>query len=159
MRILALFAFLAFVLDQLSKFLVVHVLGVNGSRTIDVLPPVIRFTYGENRGINFGLFSGVIPVWVLVAIAVGICLAVLVWVWRVPQPPMAQLCAGLLVGGALGNVMDRLLYGYVLDFLNSSCCGWTNPSVYNVGDVFIFLGAVGLVFLGNDGKPRQKKGA
>jgi len=158
MRLLWISACVAFLLDQISKYVVVHVMGVNGGRVVDVLPPVIRFIYGENRGINFGLFSGVVPVWVLVTIALAICVGVLVWTWRVPQPPLARVCAGLLIGGALGNVLDRLIYGYVLDFLNSSCCGWNNPSVYNVGDIFIFIGAIGLVFLGQETR-KGKKGA
>ncbi|WP_291736503.1 signal peptidase II, partial [Leisingera sp. F5] len=60
-----------------------------------------------------------------------------------------------VIGGALGNVADRLLYGYVLDFLNTSCCGIQNPFVFNVADIFIFAGAAGLIFF--DG--RRKKPA
>ena len=54
-------------------------------------------------------------------------------------------CGGLLIGGALANVLDRVIYGYVLDFLNMSCCGINNPFVFNLADVFIFAGAIGLV--------------
>ncbi|MEL6617887.1 MAG: signal peptidase II [Pseudomonadota bacterium] len=158
MRIVWISAVIAFVLDQVSKYLVIHVMGVNGGRVVDVLPPLIRFAYGENRGINFGLFAGAIPVWALVAVALVICVGVLWWVWRVPQPPLARVAAGLLVGGALGNVFDRLIYGYVLDFLNTSCCGLNNPSVYNVADIFIFAGAIGLVFFGKE-TAKAKKGA
>ena len=73
-----------------------------------------------------------------------------------PQPALAQVSAGLLIGGALANVADRLIYGYVLDFLNMSCCGINNPFVFNVADIFIFAGAIGLVFFGEEGKPRKK---
>lgn len=156
MKLLWISAFVAFVFDQLSKYVVVHMMGINGSRTMDVLPPIIRFSYGENRGINFGLFSGSLPVWVLAALAIVICLFVLVWAWRVPQPPLANMGAGFLIGGALGNVLDRFIYGYVLDFLNTSCCGLNNPTVYNVGDIFIFVGAISLVIFGQEDKPRKK---
>lgn len=156
MKLLWISAAIAFLLDQASKYWVIHVLGVSPFKPIDVLPPLLNFRYGENRGINFGLFSGVVPVWVLVGVALVICLGVLVWIIRVPQPPLARVFAGFLIGGALGNVFDRIYYGYVLDFLNSSCCGWTNPSVYNVGDVFIFIGAIGLVFFGTEGTARKK---
>ena len=64
-----------------------------------------------------------------------------------------------LVGGALGNVIDRLAYGYVADFLNMSCCGLENPYAFNLADVFIFLGAVGLVLFtgrGQSGKAAPK---
>ncbi len=70
-----------------------------------------------------------------------------------------QIAAGLLIGGALGNVIDRALYGYVLDFLNMSCCGIRNPYVFNLADVFIFAGAIGLAFFDDapGKKPPQRK--
>ena len=156
MRLLWISAALAFAVDQLTKYLVIHVMGVSPFKSIDVAPPLLRFVYGENRGINFGLGYG-IPVWVLVAVAVLICAGVLWWITRAPQPAMARLSAGLLVGGALANVLDRLVYGYVLDFLNMSCCGIDNPFVFNVADVFIFAGAFGLVLFAQEGKTRKKR--
>jgi signal peptidase II len=57
----------------------------------------------------------------------------------------AEISAGILVGGALGNVIDRLAYGYVADFLNMSCCGIENPYSFNIADIAIFAGALGLV--------------
>mmetsp|Transcript_22535 Transcript_22535/g.36548 ORF Transcript_22535/g.36548 Transcript_22535/m.36548 type:complete len:159 (+) Transcript_22535:3784-4260(+) len=156
MKLLSLFAFAAFALDQLSKYLVIHVMGVSAFNPVDIWPPLLRFRYGENRGINFGLFGDGVSVWVLIAIALAICVGVLVWLWRHPQPPLATASAGLLIGGALANVLDRLMYGFVLDFLNMSCCGIDNPFVFNVADIFIFAGALGLVFFGHDPKPRKK---
>ena len=131
-------------------------LGVSQFKSIDVLPPLLNFRYGENRGINFGLLGDGTSVWVLISIALAICLAVLWWMRKNPQPALARVSAGLLIGGALANVADRLIYGYVLDFLNMSCCGINNPFVFNVADIFIFAGAIGLVFFGEEGKPRKK---
>ena len=144
-------ALAAFLIDQISKYLVVHVLRV-AEGSIDVLPPLLVFKYGENRGINFGLFQGNSDAarWVLIGISVVICIGVLIWLSRTAPTKLMLLCAGLLIGGALGNVVDRLLYGYVLDFLNMSCCGINNPYVFNIADVFIFAGALGLVLF--DGK-------
>jgi signal peptidase II len=56
----------------------------------------------------------------------------------------------MVIGGAIGNVFDRLLYGAVADFLNMSCCGFENPYSFNVADISIFIGAVGLILLTND---------
>lgn len=156
MKLLWIFATLAFVLDQLSKYIVIHVMGVSQFNPIDVLPPLLNFRYGENRGINFGLFGDGVSVWALIAVALVICAGVLFWVWRHPQTRLAYASAGLLVGGALANVFDRLLYGFVLDFLNMSCCGIDNPFVFNVADIFIFAGAIGLVFFGQEGAPKKK---
>ena len=158
MKLLWISAVFAFAVDQISKYLVIHVMGVSEQNPVDVLPPLLRFRYGENRGINFGLFGDAVSVWVLVGIALAICAAVLIWFWRNPQPPLAQASAGLLIGGALANVLDRLLYGFVLDFLNMSCCSIENPFVFNMADIFIFSGAIGLVLFGHDQKT-GKKGA
>jgi signal peptidase II len=70
---------------------------------------------------------------------------------REPHGPRAEVSAGLLIGGALGNVVDRVLYGAVADFLNMSCCGIENPYTFNVADIAIFAGAIGLIFFTGNG--------
>lgn len=152
--------FWAFLLDQASKYLVVHWMGLVRLHEIDVLPPLLNFRYGENRGINFGLLDGGSEAarWVLIGFSLAVCAAVLIWSLRQRAGLWMQLFAGLLIGGALGNVVDRLLYGYVLDFLNMSCCDLNNPFVFNIGDVFIFAGAIGLVlFEGRGGRHTGEK--
>ncbi|MEL6519057.1 MAG: signal peptidase II, partial [Pseudomonadota bacterium] len=67
------------------------------------------------------------------------------WIRKEGGNRWALISAGLLVGGALGNVIDRILYGAVADFLNISCCGISNPYAFNVADISIFIGAVGLI--------------
>ena len=145
-RILLWAALAAFAIDQISKYLVVHVMRV-AEGNIDVLPPLLVFKYGENRGINFGLFQGDSDTarWVLIGISLAVAIVVLIWLMRTTPSKLMLFCGGLLIGGALGNVVDRVLYGYVLDFLNMSCCGLNNPFVFNLADVFIFAGAFGLV--------------
>lgn len=152
MRLLAVSATIAFCVDQISKYLVIHVMELWRIRAMDVLPPILNFRYGENRGVNFGLFDGGSEAsrWILIGIALVICIGVLIWTRRVQMNGWAYSSAGLLIGGALANVLDRLLYGYVLDFLNMSCCGINNPFVFNLADVFIFAGAIGLVIFAPD---------
>ena len=141
-------ALAAFLADQVSKYVVVHSMGLARVQLIDVLPPLLTFRYGENRGINFGLFNGDSETqrWLLIGFSFFVVIAAAVWILRSKASRFAQLSGGFLIGGALGNVADRLIYGYVLDFLNMSCCGIQNPFVFNIADVFIFLGAAGLVF-------------
>ena len=157
MRILALAALLALIVDQVSKYTVVHGMGLARRHAIDVLPPLLNFRYGENRGINFGLLDGGSDLsrWALVAFSLIVVLAVGWWALRRPHRRLVLISAGFLIGGALGNVLDRLVYGYVLDFLNMSCCGIHNPFVFNIADVFIFAGAAGLVLL-EERKPGAK---
>jgi len=145
-RALTLAALAAFAVDQGSKLLVVHGLDLKTRLALDVLPPVLNFRMGWNRGINFGLLaqdSGTSR-WMLIALALVVCGAVLFWT-RSEKDVKVHLSAGILVGGALANVLDRLVYGAVADFLNMSCCGISNPFTFNLADVFVFAGALGLV--------------
>jgi signal peptidase II len=145
MRLAFVVAALVFVIDQATKWLVVHHLDLINRLTIDVWPPFLTFRMGWNRGVNFGLLSGADMRWVLIGLAVLICAAVLWWVRREKAPPRVMAAAGLLVGGAAGNVVDRVVYGAVADFLNMSCCGIENPYAFNVADIAVFLGAIGLI--------------
>ena len=85
--------------------------------------------------------------WVLVGLAVAICGAIVWWMMRDRPGLPVLVSAGLVIGGAVGNVIDRLMYGAVADFLNVSCCGWRNPWSFNVADIAIFVGAFGLIVL------------
>ena len=135
-------------LDQVSKVIVVHLLGLISRGTIEVLPPWLVFSMAWNRGVNFGLFAGDSDAarWILIALALAISAWVLVWLSRERPGRWGMISGGLLVGGALGNVVDRVLYGAVADFLNMSCCGIANPYSFNVADIAIFAGAIGLIF-------------
>lgn len=156
MRVLAFTAAVIFALDQASKWFVVQWLDLINRGEIDVLPPLLQFRMAWNPGINFGLFAT--SQWVLIGIALVISGWVLWWIWREKPGRMGQISAGLLVGGALGNVIDRIIYGAVADFLNMSCCGIENPFAFNVADIAIFAGAIGLViFAGKPTAPKRRK--
>jgi signal peptidase II len=77
-------AFWAFLVDQASKYLVIHWMGLSQRLSIDVLPPLLNFRYGENTGINFGLFGGgdELARWLLIGLSLVICLALVLWVGR-----------------------------------------------------------------------------
>ncbi len=153
MKILASAALITLLLDQLSKWLIVHRMGLLEIGVIEVWPPYLTFRMAWNRGVNFGLFGsgGDATRWVLIALALAISIWVVVWIRNARLGAPAQVSAGLLVGGALGNVVDRLLYGAVADFLNMSCCGIENPFAFNIADIGVFGGAIGLVlFAGGD---------
>ncbi|KEO54199.1 signal peptidase II [Thioclava pacifica] len=143
------------ILDQVTKYIVVQGLHLDRLGAIDVIPPFLNFRMAWNRGVNFGLFAGEADAmrWVLILVALAISAWVWFWIAREPHSRKVHISAGLLVGGALGNVVDRLVYGAVADFLNMSLPGWTNPYSFNVADITIFLGAVGLVlFTGKDNR-------
>jgi len=160
MRLLIATAFGAALLDQISKFLVIHLMDLARVGSINVWPPLLNFRYGENRGINFGLLNGDVDWmrWVLIGFSLAVVGVIFYWIrrWHAESGGM-QVSSGLLIGGALGNVLDRLIFGYVQDFLNMSCCGFNNPYVFNIADVFIFAGAAGLALF--DSKRNKKKAA
>ncbi len=154
MKILARIALVVLLLDQFSKWLVVRQMGLREIGQIDVWPPFLTFRMAWNRGVNFGLFSSGSDWmrWLLIALALGIVVWVVLWVARSDLGRSAQISAGLLVGGALGNVIDRFVYGAVADFLNMSCCGIENPFAFNTADIAVFAGALGLALFAGGGE-------
>ncbi|TNE65730.1 MAG: signal peptidase II [Rhodobacteraceae bacterium] len=156
MRTTILAALITFVIDQLSKWAVVQGMNLKEVGQIDVLPPYLVFHMAWNRGANFGLLSGHGDLlrWGWVVLAVVISTWVMFWVRRERFSVLGQISAGLLVGGALGNAIDRIVYGAVADFLNMSCCGFTNPYSFNVADIAIFAGAFGLILFTGETKNR-----
>ena len=139
-------AALIFALDQATKGWVLYGMDLLGRGAIDVLPPFLNLRMAWNRGINFGLLSGNSDAlrWGLIGLALAISALVTWWVWKARGSRPFQVMGGILVGGALGNVVDRIAYGAVADFLNMSCCGIENPYVFNVADIAIVAGAIGL---------------
>ena len=135
------------IIDQISKFYVVHFLNLKEKLAIDVISPFINFRMAWNKGINFGLFGygGNIPRISLIILSIVICLALYWWVLS-NKDSFIRVCVALIIGGALGNVIDRIIFGAVADFLNMSCCGFRNPFSFNFADIAIFIGAFGLIF-------------
>lgn len=145
---------ITFLVDQASKYYVLHILNLDRIKSLDVFPPFFNLRMAWNYGINFGLFSGETDStrWILIAIALVICGVVLWWVHHEPGGLWQKISAGLLLGGALGNVVDRLVYGAVADFLNMSCCGINNPYAFNIADIAVFVGAIGMVVFSGEKK-------
>ncbi len=143
-------AVLIFVIDQLSKYWVVQAMDLKSLGAIDVLPPFLNFRMAWNQGINFGILNmGDNGRWVLIALSL-VLVALVIWWARKSERAIVHVGAGIVVGGALGNVIDRIHYGAVADFLNMSCCGINNPFAFNVADIAIFAGAGLLIFFGDE---------
>lgn len=144
--------------DQASKYWVLDRMALEQRLFIPVFDPYLNFVMAWNTGINFGLFGNdsVVMRYALIALALGISALVWVWVRREGAGRMLQIGAGLMIGGALGNALDRLRWGAVADFINMSCCGLRNPYAFNVADAAIFAGAFALIlFSGRKGPERD----
>jgi len=159
MRLVFWAGFWIFLADQATKYYIVHTLNLRELGSIDVLPPYLNLRMAWNYGINFGLFADGDPNtrWILIGIAIMIIAFVLYWLRKEEFGRLGLISAGVLLGGAVGNIIDRLLYGAVADFLNMSCCGFQNPYSFNIADIAIFVGAFGMVLFG--GEPKSPKNA
>lgn len=116
---MALSALIAFSIDQLSKAVIIHWLELASVHTIRVWPPYLNFVMAWNTGINFGFLSDYDGHWLLVALSIAVSLGLTAWV-RNKRGWILPLATGAVVGGALGNAFDRVIYGAVVDYLNMS---------------------------------------
>lgn len=150
MKLTILTTAVVFALDQLSKLAILQWLDLNTVGKVAVFPPYLQFQMAWNRGVNFGLFANDTEVmrWILTALAILISIWLFSWSRKLGHWT-GPVSAGLVIGGALGNAVDRIVYGAVVDFLNMSCCGLNNPYAFNIADIAIFLGAFGLVLFSN----------
>ena len=141
-----LFSFFFLTLDQLSKWFVVFYLELHQKLYLNLNNQIINFYMAWNKGINFGLFEGdsVVQAYVLTLISIVISVVFFTWL-KNSKSFFMHILAALVIGGALGNAIDRLLHGAVADFINITCCGLRNPYSFNLADVFIFIGLIGLL--------------
>lgn len=123
--------------DQASKFWIVHVVELPVRRKIE-LSPIFDLTYVENRGASFGMLAGGMGSRIILSsISIAVAGALLIWLGRLNRR-FAALGATLIIGGAIGNLYDRIAYGYVVDFLDFS--GLYFPWVFNIADAAINIG-------------------
>ena len=155
--IIAVISFFIFIVDQLTKFFVVHVLDLSGKLSITVITGFINFKMAWNEGINFGLFANSSEIMRIILIIISILICIGILFWAIKQKSFFLLFyASAIIGGALGNVLDRVIYGAVADFLNITCCGLYNPYSFNIADISIFLGVIGIIFFPTE-KNQNKK--
>jgi signal peptidase II len=133
------------VLDQIIKLYVLYGLKLELGDRI-VLAPFADLVLTYNQGISYGLFpqDGELGRWLLVALKVGASVLFAVWMLRAPSALVAG-SLGLLIGGALGNALDRILYGAVVDFVSLHAFGW-RWYVFNLADTAIVAGVLGLLY-------------
>ena len=140
------FALIVIVLDQSTKAWVMGGLDLREMFHIQVWPPLFNLTWVENRGVSFGLFGDGSGRWALSAFSIAVA-GVLGW-WALKADRRLLITAiGLIMGGALGNVIDRIRFGFVVDFLDFHLRIHHFPA-FNVADSAICVG-VGIYVLGS----------
>ena len=141
-----LFSFFFLVLDQLSKWFVVFYLELEQKLYLSLNNQFMNFYMAWNKGINFGLFEGDSAIQAYILAGISIVISIVFYIWlRNSTSFLMQILASLVIGGALGNAIDRFLYGAVADFINVTCCEIRNPYSFNLADIFIFVGLIGLL--------------
>ncbi len=135
-------AALILIADQLVKWWVTGPLDLANLREVEVMP-LFRFTWAENRGVSLGLLSGETPAsrWLLVALTGAISLGVVYWMTR--EKLRADIIAlGLVLGGALGNIIDRVRQGFVTDYADLHFGDFRPFMIFNLADAAISIGVV-----------------
>lgn len=138
-------AFCALLLDRLSKWWIMEVVELPKIQMVQILP-IFNLQWVENRGVSFGLLSadGDLGRWLLVGLTILIAIGLGIWLKRV-QTALLAVAIGLVIGGAIGNIYDRTVFGYVADFLQFHLGDWSF-AVFNVADSCITIGALLLIW-------------
>lgn len=146
-------AFLAFVIDRLSKWWFIDIFELPNKGVVEILP-IFDVVMVWNRGVSFGFLDG-FGRWPLITLNLVIVCVLIVWLIKAENKLLA--CSlGLVIGGAIGNIYDRLVFEAVADFFQFHWENWYF-AVFNVADSFIFIGAVLLVFNSSFGSKAEKQ--
>jgi len=132
--------------DQVSKFIIVHQVKLPEIGRIE-LSSIFDLTYVENKGASFGMLAGGMESRILLStISIGIAVALIIWLGQIKKPLPATGVA-FIVGGALGNLYDRIAYGFVVDFLDFSAVPF--PNINRISEfpfIEVFIGGFVWIF-------------
>ena len=128
-------------IDQISKYLAN--LRLNGAEAFSVIPGVLSFSYHENKGAAWGILANHRWVFMLLStVAILLIIWYLIYTRKEKKPALLRLALCFFVGGGIGNMIDRIYLGYVIDFLRFD---FIDFPIFNVADSFITVGAVLLI--------------
>jgi len=140
-----LIAAFAFLLDQVTKWVIITPLSLEAKRVIEIVD-IFNLTWAENCGISLSMFASCTDTtrWTLVAVTGIVAAAVGIWMTR-EQAKGDVIALAMILGGALGNIVDRVRYGYVVDFADLHFGDFRPFMIFNVADACITLGVLLLV--------------
>jgi signal peptidase II len=143
-----------FVADQISKLLFLDLMQQNPAGI--TVTPFFNLVMVWNTGVSFGMFSedSANRAWTLIAVSFLVTAWLLWWLWR-NQSGLVAISLGMIIGGAMGNVIDRYRFGAVFDFLDFHAFGWHWPA-FNVADCAIVVGV--LLLLADGFRPGKTAG-
>ena len=152
-------ALFVLMLDQITKWFVIYRLQLPMQDSVEILP-IFRLIWVENHGVSMGFLTAGSDLerWLLTLATAAIAVVVGVWLWR-EKKGGDVVALGLVLGGAIGNIVDRVRLGYVQDFLNLHFGAWSPFYVFNIADAGISIGVALLVlraFVIRDATPSEK---
>jgi signal peptidase II len=138
-----LIACVVFVVDQWVKWIVTGPMGIDFLGAYRTILPIFDLRYTRNEGVSLGMLRAETETmrWLLVAFTGAIAIGVAVWMTR-EEKPLDRAALGLVLGGALGNILDRIRLGYVVDFADLHFGEWRPFLVFNVADAAITVGVL-----------------
>ena len=129
---------ISLLLDIGSKFLVSRIFILNESKTI--IDNFLNITYVRNTGAAWSILDN--NTWIVTVISLLIIIGIIYYVYRNRvSKKILKIGYGLILGGAIGNFIDRIVYGYVIDFIDIDMFGWNYP-IFNLADMFIVVGVI-----------------
>ncbi|MCI6266383.1 MAG: signal peptidase II [Erysipelotrichaceae bacterium] len=135
MKKIILNSLIVLIADRITKQLVLHYMIEHQS--IPIIQKFFYLTFSKNTGVAFSLLEGKVPLIIIMTIIV---ILLIIKYIKVTNPSQTELiCYGLVLGGALGNLIDRVFYGYVIDFLDFQFLGYAFP-IFNLADTMIVIG-------------------
>jgi signal peptidase II len=132
------------IVDQLIKFVVTHTLQLQSRGPLGIeITPFFNLSWTENRGVSMGFFYAETDVmrWLLVVMTLAIASFVAWWLWREKARDDA-FALGLVPGGAIGNIIDRVRLGYVIDYADLHIGAWRPFLIFNLADAAITIGVL-----------------
>ena len=142
MKRIMLISTLTLIIDILTKQLVINLMIENQS--ISLIKDFFSLTYAKNTGVAFSFLEGNVSL--IIIITSIIILLILKYIKDTVQNKYEIICYGLFIGGAIGNLIDRICYGYVIDFLDFNLFGYPFP-IFNIADTAIVIGIFSLIIL------------
>lgn len=136
-----LFVLLLVLIDQISK-IAMKVISNFYSESFTIIKDFFYITYAENTGAAFSILKG--QRWFFVIMALIVCVVITFYIIKYKPKKLEKISLQLILAGAIGNVIDRLVYGYVIDFFDFYIFGYDFP-VFNIADSCITIGAVLLI--------------
>lgn len=138
---IAIIVVISFILDLISKMIVVKYISLG--ENVKIISNFLNMTYVRNTGAAWSIFSGI--KYIVLVISLIIIIGIIIYLYKHKiNNKLEKVSYGLILGGAFGNLIDRIIHGYVIDFISVRIFNYNYP-IFNLADVFIVSGVILLI--------------